>query len=240
MITPPTPSVQSYSQWSEDLDIWKFFGHAREGMFLEAGANHPTLLSQTYLLETQGWHGVLVEPVPECAALLRQHRPNSRVFENALGAPSQRGPLKISIPDGMSELAGAVGEGSAVGEGCRVIDVELVTLDDVLAEAGCTRLDFLSLDMEGMELAAMQGLDFERYRPGFILIEDRNENLDKHLYLKSKGYKLVFRRGSNNWYVPNATPYEVSAWTRLKLLRKLYLSIPFRALRDALRRVRGK
>jgi len=93
--------------------------------------------------------------------------------------------------------------------------------------------------MEGMELEAMRGFDFERYQPDFILIEDRNENLDKHRFLKAEGYKLVYRKGSNNWYVPKSTAYPVSALTHLKIIRKLYVSIPFRRLRDASRKLRG-
>lgn len=240
MSTSTAQEPQSFSQWNEDRDVWEFFGRARDGFFVEAGANHPITLSQTYLLETQGWKGVLVEPVPECVELLRQHRPRSKIFAKALGAPEQRGPLKIVIPDGQTELAQALPEGEAVGDNSRVIETEVVTLDDVLEQAGCTRLDYLSLDMEGMEIQAMRGLNFKKYQPRFILIEDRNENLDKHRFLRSQGYKIVFRRGSNNWYVPETTPYPVSLGTRLKLLRKLYLSIPFRILRTFARKLRGK
>ena len=231
--------LKSYAQWNEDIDVWEYFGRANNGVFMEAGANHPTNLSQTYFLETQGWHGVLVEPVPECCELLREQRANSKIFQNALGAPDQRGPLLIRIPDGVTELAQAVEAGEKPGANDRVIKTTIVTIDDVLRDAGVARLDFLSLDTEGMELAAMRGLDFTKYQPRFILIEDRMESLAKHRFLNSKGYKIVNRRGSNNWYVPVGAPFEVTLKTRARLFRKLYLSIPFRWLRDALRKLRG-
>ena len=233
------PPVKSYSQWNEDIDIWEFFGRSNQGVFLEAGANHPTALSQTYLLETQGWTGVLVEPVPECCELLRAQRPQSVILQNALGAPDQRGPLLIRIPDGVTELAQAVEAGEVAGANDRIINTTIITMDDALALAGVTRLDYLSLDTEGMELAAMRGLDFTKYRPRFVLLEDRMDNLAKHRFLLGKGYKIVNRRGSNNWYVPVETPYVVSLVTSLKLLRKLYLAMPFRWFRSASRKLRG-
>ena len=81
--------IESYAQWGDDVLVWEHFGKKTDGVFLEAGANHPTSLSQTYLLEKRGWTGVLVEPVPECCEKLRAERAGSQVFQNALGSPEQ-------------------------------------------------------------------------------------------------------------------------------------------------------
>ena len=90
------------------------------------------------------------------------------------------------------------------------------------------------------QLTSLQGLDFAKYHPRFILLEDRMENRNKHRFLLGKVYKLVNRRGVNNWYVPTKVPYPVSLLTSLKLLRTIYLSISFRQLRVFPRRLRGK
>jgi FkbM family methyltransferase len=245
---------QSYAQWGDDLLVWRYFGESYKGTFLEAGANDPKSLSQTYLLEQQGWSGVLVEPIPRCCEALRRERPRSRVFQNALGAPGQRGKLRLRIPDGTTELAHALPDGTANADeahaaevGLRrakptardeVIEAEFITLDEVLKQAGITQLDFMSLDLEGFELPALQGLDFNRIKPRLIIIEDRLENLSRHQFLRRQGYRLVKRNGSNNWYMPAGTPFRIGLGGRLKLARKVYLSLPVRQLRDAIRRVR--
>ena len=54
----------------QDELVWEFFGRRRAGFFLEVGANHPTQGSQTWLLEQNGWRGILVEPQATLAALL--------------------------------------------------------------------------------------------------------------------------------------------------------------------------
>lgn len=232
--------VISYAQWGDDLLVLAYFDGIEHGTFIEAGANEPKILSQTYLLEQNGWSGALVEPVDECCQNLRVERPGSRVFQNALGAPNQKGNLTLRIPEGVTALATALEEGAAVMEGELIIEAPFITLNEVIEQAGIKHLNFLSLDLEGMELNAMHGLDFARHKPDLIIIEDRNENLSKHNFLKSKSYKVVRRNGSNNWYVPVAAPFPVKLSQRLELFRKLYLSIPFRSLRSLSRRLRGK
>ena len=163
--------IESYAQWGDDVLVWEHFGKKTDGVFLEAGANHPTSLSQTYLLEKRGWTGVLVEPVPECCEKLRAERPGSQVFQNALGSPEQRGKLKFSIPGGVSQLTSALTDDQEVSAGDQVFEAELMTLTELLDAAGVSGLDFLSLDLEGMELQALQGLDIGRFSPRLMIVE---------------------------------------------------------------------
>jgi len=41
-------------------------------------------------------------------------------------------------------------------------------------EAGLPRIDFMSLDLEGYEAAALRGVDFARHRPKLLLVEISN------------------------------------------------------------------
>jgi hypothetical protein len=51
--------------------------------------------------------------------------------------------------------------------------VAIRTLTDVLAEASAPpEIDFLTIDVEGMDLLVLRGLDFDRFRPRLIAIED--------------------------------------------------------------------
>jgi len=84
-------------------------------------------------------------------------------------------------------------------------------------------VDFLSVDVEGAELAVLRGFSIAQYRPRLILIEDDVQDLTKHAYLNARGYKLVRRTALNNWYVPRATPFPISPFGRWQLIRKLYL-----------------
>ena len=200
-----------------------------KGFFVEVGAFDPIVFSQTWILEQRGWDGLLIEPVPAQARALRERR-RARVIEAACGPPEQDGTTApMTVAGGRSHL----GEGGAKGP---VIRVPVRTLDSVLVAAGVTAIDFLSTDVEGLEVDVLRGLSFDRFRPNLILLEDFAENQKKHVFLRARGYKRVRRTGNNSWYVPQDLPFAVSLFGRWQLLRKYHLSVPIRTVKRLIKR----
>jgi FkbM family methyltransferase len=219
--------------------VWEFFGRKRDGVFVEVGANDPMAGSQTWLLEQNGWQGVLVEPQASLCEKLRSARPRSQVFQVACSCPGSEGEADLILTeyDGNATL-----KPQRDSHGINYVGTERVritTLDSVLQAAGVSHIDFVSLDVEGHEIEVMRGFSFENYRPSLILIEDGVRDLSKHRFLKRRGYKLVKRTTLNNWYVPKENPFKMSSWReRMELVRKMYLGLPFRKLQLFLRRRR--
>jgi len=231
---------ESYAKCQEDREVLAFF-QGGPGVFVEAGANHPIDWSQTYLLEQKGWRGVLIEPNPELARLCRELRPASRVFDCALIEPGGPEKVRMRIPVRRGSAVAAIVNSTTTTESRdEIFDCPARTLDSVLAESGIERLDFFSIDLEGYEVKALQGFSWSRWRPKLLSIEDHCENLRTHRYVSSQGYRLVRRIGDNHWYVPKDSEVPVSLARRVELVRKLYLSSPFRKLRQLLRVVRGR
>ena len=158
----------------------------RGGIFVEAGANDGLNQSNTlYFEKYRGWTGLLVEPVPELAERCRRNRPVCVVENCALVAEDYPSPtVPMTYCNLMSVVRGgmktAAEEEGHVRVGCEIQNVERYelesparTLTQVLLGHGFERFDFLSLDVEGYELAALRGLDLERFRPAWMLIEAR-------------------------------------------------------------------
>lgn len=215
-----------------------FFGDIK-GYFVEVGANEPRVRSQTWHLEQTGWTGVLVEPQPELARELRAMR-MAEVFAVACSSPDNAGrtlPLHVAGPlSSLDRSQMAPGASPEV-----VIEVPIRTLDSVLEEAGAPeKFDFLSIDVEGHELEVLSGFDIARWQPRLILLEDHVADLSKHRYLTGAGYRIVRRYENNGWYVPNHSAVRMQGTDWWEILRKYYLALPIRWLRNLSRRLRGK
>jgi hypothetical protein len=109
-------------------------------------------------------------------------------------------------------------------------------LNSIIQECGFSAIDLLSIDVEGAEFQVLQGLDFAKYRPKLILLEDKHVFLNKHRFLRKKGYRLVKRTGMNCWYVEKHGKRPQQTCTeQIKLWKRLYLSIWWKKLKLAIR-----
>ena len=216
--------------------IAAFFAN-RRGYFVEVGANDPHARSQTWHLEQAGWTGVLIEPQPELAGKLRANR-TAKVYAVACSSPDNAGrtlPLHVAGP--LSALNRERMAPGAAPE--QVIQVPVRTLDSILEEAGThPGFDFLSIDVEGHEIEVLRGFDLARWRPRLILLEDHVGDLSEHRYLTSQGYRIIRRYENNGWYVVRGSAAQPRFADRWEILRKYYLALPIRWLRNLSRRIR--
>lgn len=126
---------------------------------VDAGAHHGlyTLLASKRVR----WDGrvIAVEPSPrECARLekhLRLNRcSNTDLVACALG--EDPGETDLYLVDGVQDWCNSL-RPPAVDEPVRTVRVSVRRLDDVLAELGVSKVDFLKLDVEGAELSVLYG-----------------------------------------------------------------------------------
>jgi len=131
----------------------------RDMTVVDAGAHHGlyTLLASKRV----GWDGrvIAIEPSPrECARLekhLRMNRcSNTELVTCALG--EDPGEAELYLVDGIHDWCNSL-RPPAVDEPVRTVRVSVRRLDDVLAESGVTKVDFMKLDVEGAELSVLYG-----------------------------------------------------------------------------------
>lgn len=184
----------SFAASGQDFALKPYLGK-RGGFFIEAGANDGIAQSNTYWYERfRGWHGLLVEPIPELADRCRRNRPGSRVVSSALVSADYPGnQIEMIFCGLMSQVDGARGSAEAdarcLDVGARNaqvtpyhLSVPARTLTSLLDEIRPPKIDFFSLDVESFELSVLQGLDMERYCPTYLLVEGNDpEGLDRFL-----------------------------------------------------------
>jgi FkbM family methyltransferase len=183
------------------------------GTFFEAGAHDGYTQSNTYFLERFcGWHGVLVEPMPETRKKCERRRSGSQVFGCALAGPGHPKTLTMHFGDLMSKVDDptyAQGGLNVTGRKAYAMPVPARTLSEVLDEAGLeSPVDVMVLDLEGHEIEALSGLDFERHAPRFLMLESLDGEsksrarfdpvLDPHFSFREmmSDYDLLYERRS--------------------------------------------
>lgn len=197
------------AQHGEDRLLAERFKFKRDGHYVEVGALDGDFLSNTYYFEKAlGWTGVLVEPNPEQAALCQSNRPKSQVAIFAAVAPGQEGDVRLEVVEGnegFSTLSANRTYSRILEERNLVttpIEVQATTLDAILEKAALPAIDFVTIDVEGHELAVLQGFDLRRWKPTVILLESATGAPGLHISwrLFRGGYARVRRVVVNDWY----------------------------------------
>lgn len=205
----PDRTRKLYSQGDEELIIREFFDDRRGGFFVDVGSYHWKELSTTYFLEKHlGWSGIAIDAQSEFAEGYRKFRPRTRFFSYAVTDRSGE-TLSLYLAWGLSSLDAdwlKKAQGKDVKQ--RTVDVTTITLDDLLAKNQVSKIDFLSMDIEGAEPAALAGFDIEKYRPELVCIESGVDNRDTLLtYFDEHGYERINEEGDPvNWYFRPKSP----------------------------------
>lgn len=147
------------------------------GTFLEIGANDGYSQSNTYYLERfRGWEGILIEPLPHLNHWLRRIRRRSESFNVACVADPRTTSVTV-LDDNLQTVA--LGQQSAEDEqqraprDARQFVVPAATLSSVIDLSRFDAITFMSIDVEGAEMAVLGGLDLKRHCPEFLLVETK-------------------------------------------------------------------
>jgi len=161
-----------------DKKLDALFEHKQNGFFIELGAFDGITQSNTYFFElNRGWTGILIEPSKTSFELCCKSRPNSKVINCCCVSNTYINDTIFG--DFNSTLMSSV-NGDRL-QSSNLIEINAMPLEKILDEniKPSTEIDFLSLDTEGYELNVLQGLNFNKYRPKYLLIEIYSKDYDK-------------------------------------------------------------
>jgi len=178
------------------LPTWKDF--VGPGYFLEVGAYDGIETSNTLTLEQElGWSGILVEANPVLAMACHRNRPNSVTLEAVVWSSTQD--VEYEYPGNgdnlLSRIAGLPHNADYFAKEFKtrnVYKVRPATLAYLLGP-GRHDFDYASIDIEGAELEALKGIDWNVTTFRFLTIEygDRQDYLNLLIaFLSGKGYQV--------------------------------------------------
>jgi len=187
-----------YSHANEEIVIRDFFQDRRHGFFLDVGCGLPVQDSNTFYLEERlGWTGFGVDALPEFTRKWRRRRPNSRFFNFLVTDHADsvevffRAELRVRDISSMEKPDKGPGGDTVESE---EIQVPTTTLTKLLDDNGVSKVDLLSIDIEGAEPLALAGFDIDRFRPELACIEAKPRNREAIVkYFADHGYRRIER-----------------------------------------------
>lgn len=208
----PTYFLESYSQEGEDLVLNRLFGDKTTGFYVDVGAHHPKRFSNTFFFYQRGWRGINIDAMPNSMTIFNQERPFDINLEIAImGEQGLATYYQFNEPalNGFSESISLGRDGLRDYKIINRTTISGMPLSDVLGKnmPSNTSIDFLTIDVEGLDFDVLKSNDWNRFRPKVILIEILASNLDSLLsdpistYLLGMDYRLYAKTLNTVFFV---------------------------------------
>jgi len=192
----------SFSQQGEDLILSRLIHVIKEfeymkfegGNFVDAGCYHPIDSNTTFLLYLSNWKGVNIDISPESIELFNNYRKNDINLNAAIGDVDKDSILvneqnkKIRLTNSL--LATSPKDSAKYS-------IPQISLENIFTNYLNNKVDYLNIDIEGFEIKALKGIDFDKCRPKIISIEIHSQDVKTALnseianFLYSHNYKCV-------------------------------------------------
>jgi FkbM family methyltransferase len=187
-----------YSQYGQDCFIANKLANKKGGVFLDIGANDGVSLSNSYYFEKHlNWTGIAIEPIPIIFKKLAANR-NCIKIEGCIDLLD--GETKFLAIDGAANMLSGKVE-TLHSEHKKRIEKETKQNKDVVNEItvatynlmnlcnknNISKIDYLSIDIEGGEFEILNSIDFKNLPIQFITVENNyNDNRINNLLINHK------------------------------------------------------
>lgn len=168
---------KSWAQEGEDLILERYFSSQSEGFYVDVGAHHPLRFSNTYRFYKKGWRGVNIDAMPNSMTEFNRVRSRDINVEVPVSADSKVLPYYIFNEPALNGFDAELAEGRNQANNTYYIErteyLETRRLSEILDEhlREGQKIDFLSIDVEGFDLEVLKSNDWQKYRPGMVLVE---------------------------------------------------------------------
>jgi FkbM family methyltransferase len=197
-----------YSQQGEDVYVLYNYINKRnpEGVFVELGGfDGLTYSNSKFFEDTLGFSGVLIEPTPQYAAMVK-NRPKCKNYNLAVA-----GKHEMMMMIGDSAEAGLDDSMNPEFKQTRHQNsssylVEAKPFRDILKNSNITRIDLLIIDVEGGEIAVLETMDPSI--PVYVIVIEMDSDTPKkneecRVILRDYGFILDRALcGNEVWYNP--------------------------------------
>ena len=193
---------------SENLVFLKqYFKNKKDGFYIDVGCFHPIRISNTMFLYSKGWTGMNLDISKKSIDLFNIYRP--RDINLNFGVGKENCTLgyfynKETFPANTFDSQFA--QSFLKKEGLKKQNIEVKTLSYLIEKYTEKKFfDLIDIDVEGLDLDVLMGIDFNKYEIDLIMIEVHSYNKEtidrskKILNLLTKNsFKLIHGKFPGN------------------------------------------
>ena len=193
-----------YSQWGEDKYINDFFKDIKNGIYLDIGCFHPFMYNNTCLLHRKGWRGINIDINPTSIDLFNIVRPNDINLCTTINETKKTFEVYYDDPfSPVNTLDKQFYEKLKIksNKDTKKLTVESKSMKEILNISKIDNsIDFINLDVEGMDYKILQNINLNQLKPKLISVETHNvngtksNNFESILTLMKKGRFSIHKR----------------------------------------------
>ncbi len=177
-------AFKSYSQEGEDMILRRLFGDQKKGFYVDVGAHHPKRFSNTYFFYKKGWYGINIDAMPGSMIAFNKMRPRDINIEKPVSDKKEVLTYYAFNEPALNGFSKELSEQRDRGQQYSIIftkEIETTTLKEILDKhlPQDQQIDFLTIDVEGLDFTVLKSNNFKKYRPKVILIEILENHLDE-------------------------------------------------------------
>ena len=196
------------SQFNEEKNILDLFESNFKGTYVDIGCFHPTKYSNTRKMYNLGWSGLNIDLNPITIELFNFKRPKDINICAALSNKIKKTKLYIHHDlSSQNTLSDNHVSWMKKNFGLNKLKTKIIKtnrLDKILKKFKISNIDFLNIDIEGLELEVMSTLNLNKFNIKVICIEllaynQVQKKRKKRIltYLKKNNFKIVDRLREN-------------------------------------------
>jgi len=195
--------------WSfegQDRILMSLFRNFEKGIYVDVGCNDPKINNNTYALYEMGWRGYGIDGSNEFEELWRENRPRDKYISAVISNHSKN----INFYK-FTDNTNSTGDENTfyrykkrLGDPVSEEIVRTTTLEEIFDTVKLDHnFNLLTIDVEGMDYEAIQGLNLHKYRPQVILVELGLFQFDHPFQ-----HQIVSHLYDNNYCLIAKTPYD--------------------------------
>jgi FkbM family methyltransferase len=201
----------AYAQEAEDIFLMRRLGQQQTGFFVDIGAHHPFRFSNTFAFYKRGWRGINLDADPLSIQAFEQYRPDDINLNLAIGEASEGLIFYRFNEPALNTFSPTLAAQRAQIPLYKIIEEVKIPMQPLAPILNIhmppnTQIDFMTIDVEGWDLAVLKTNDWEKFRPRYLVVESLIADLTDltscpiYQFLATRNYKIESKLDNSALY----------------------------------------